>query len=166
MMTRRWTHTLLCLGVLLTIPSPGQAQEGWPGWGPGTMMGPGMMHARGFGWMCSPQAAGLAEWQLKRIERSVKPSNDQERKLADLRTASTKAAEIIRGACPKDFPPTSAARLAVMEERVEALLRAVKTVRPAFADFYNSLDADQRAKLDGGGPRRWGWRLWRANDRS
>jgi hypothetical protein len=162
MITRRWTQTALCLAVLLSIPSVGQAQEVWRGWSSGTMMGPGMMNTRGFGMLCSPQAAGFAEWQLKRVERSVKPNDAQANKLAELRNASTKASETIRSACPKDFPSTSSARLATMEKRVEAMLQAVKTVRPAFDDFYNSLTADQKAKLDGSGPRRWGWRFWRS----
>jgi LTXXQ motif family protein len=166
MITRCWTQTALCLAVFLAIPSAGQAQEGWRGWGPGMLMGPGMMHARGFGALCSPQAAGLAEWQLKRIERSVKPNDDQAKKLAELRMASTKAAETIRAACPANLPSTSTERLAVVEKRVEAMLQAVKTVRPAFDDFYNSLNSEQKARLDGTGPRRWGWRFWRWNERS
>ncbi len=166
MITRRWTQSGLCLAVFLMIPSAGQAQEGWRGWTSGMMMGPGMMNARGFAALCSPQAAGLAEWQLQRIERSVKPNEEQTRKLTELRTASSKAAETIRTACPKEFPATSSARMAVMEKRIEALLQAVKTVRPVFDDFYNSLTSDQKAKLDGTGPRRWGWRYWRGGERS
>ncbi|HET7680961.1 MAG TPA: Spy/CpxP family protein refolding chaperone [Xanthobacteraceae bacterium] len=165
MTMRSWTPAGICLAAFLTIPSAGQAQEGWRGWGPGMMMGPGMMHARGFGAICSPQGAGLAEWQIQRIERSVKPNEEQAKKLANLRTASTKAAETIRSACPRDFPSTSSARLELMEKRMEAMLQGVKTVRPAFDDFYNSLSAEQKTKLDGTGPRRWGWRFWRGNER-
>ena len=165
MMLHRWTPASLCLVAFLITPSAGYAQDGWRGWGPGMLMGPGMMHVRGFGILCSPQAAGLAEWQLKRIERSVKPNDDQAKKLAELRTASGKAADTIRAACPKDFPPSSSARMAVMEKRVDAMLQAIKTVRPAFDDFYNSLTSEQKAKLDGTGPRRWGWRFWRSNER-
>ena len=32
------------------------------------------------------------------------------------------------------------------------MLQAVKTVRPAFDDFYNSLNSEQKARLDGTGP--------------
>jgi hypothetical protein len=128
------------------------------------MMGPGMMGTRGFATLCSPQAAGLAEWQLGRIERAVKPNDEQKKKLADLRAASTKAAETIQSACPRELPRTSTERLAVMERRMEALLLAMKTVRPAFDDFYNALSAEQKTRLDGTGPRRWGWRFWRRNE--
>lgn len=154
----------LCLTVMLIGPSVAQEQR--RGWDRGMMMGPSMMNARGFGMLGSPQAAGLAEWQLTRIERSVKPNDEQAKKLTDLRTASAKAAETIRSACPKDFPSTSSGRMEAMEKRTEAMLEAIKTVRPAFDGLYNSLNADQKAKLDGTGPRRWGWRYWRGNWRS
>jgi hypothetical protein len=48
-----------------------------------------------------------------------------------------------------------------METRMEAMLQAVKTVRPAFDAFYGTLDSDQKARLDSSGPRRWGWERWR-----
>ena len=68
-----------------------------PGWGPGMMMGPGMMGrgGRGMGWMCSPQSAGLAEWRKERIERLVKPTETQRKALDDLQAASSKAAQIV-----------------------------------------------------------------------
>jgi hypothetical protein len=48
-----------------------------------------------------------------------------------------------------------------MEKRVEAMLQAIKSVRPAFEPFYALLDDQQRARLDAIGPRRWGWHGWR-----
>jgi hypothetical protein len=37
----------------------------------------------------------------------------------------------------------------------------VKTVRPAFDAFYQTLDETQKSRLDAAGPRRWGWQHWR-----
>ena len=49
-----------------------------------------------------------------------------------------------------------------MEKRLNAMLEAVKVVRPAFAAFYESLDPDQQTRLSAAGPRQWGWRQgWR-----
>jgi hypothetical protein len=48
-----------------------------------------------------------------------------------------------------------------MEKRLEAMLLAVKIVRPAFASFYSSLTDEQKARLSEASPRRWGWRWWR-----
>ena len=50
---------------------------------------------------------------------------------------------------------------ALMETRMEVMLAAIKTVRPAFDAFYGSLDAGQKTRLDGSGPRGWGWNWWR-----
>ena len=91
----------------------------------------------------------------------MKPTEAQQAALKELRTASAKAAEGLAAACPKDLPKTSGERLAFMEKRMEAMLQAVKTMRPAFDAFYGSLNDGQRAKLDEAGPRHWGWRRWR-----
>ena len=145
--------------------------SGGPGWGPGwtdpgMMMGPGMMHGRGmwgagFGGACNPRFAGLAEWRVDQIERTVKPTEAQQAALKELRAASAKSAEGLAAACPKDLPKTSGERLAFMEKRMEAMLQAVKTVRPAFDAFYASLNEAQKVSLDEAGPRRWGWQRWR-----
>ncbi len=139
------------------------AQPGGFGWGPGTMMGPGMMGSGGMwdGGMCSPRAAGLAEWRMTRIERAVKPTDAQRPKLDELKAASAKAADIVAAGCPREFPSSPVARLDLMEKRLNAMLEAVKLVRPKFDEFYASLTSEQQARLNSAGPRRWGWRGWR-----
>lgn len=151
------------LGIALSAPA--SAQMG--GWGPGMMMGPGMMTrgpgmwGPGYGGMCSPRFAGLAEWRIDEIERAVKLTEAQQAALKELRAASTKAAESLAAACPADWPKTAGERLGFMEKRMEAMLAAVKTVRPAFDAFYGTLDETQKGRLDAAGPRRWGWQHWR-----
>lgn len=145
-------------------PGPGY---GGRGWGPGMMMGPGMMGwggrggMGGFAGMCDPRGAGMAEWRMDRIARLINPNDAQRKALDDLRTASTKAAETIAAACPRDFPASASARMELMEKRLEAMLAAVKTVRPAFDAFYATLNDEQKARINSGGPRHWGWRGWR-----
>jgi hypothetical protein len=125
------------------------------------MMGPGMMDRHEFGRLCSPRAAGFAEWRLDRLERVVKPTDAQRAKLEEFKTASNKAAEAMRAACPADVPTSMVGRVEAMEKRLEAMLQAVKTVRPAFEAFYATLSDDQKASLNTR-PRRHGhfW-LWR-----
>lgn len=148
---------IACLSIV-----PVKAQDRPPS-APGVMLGPTMMGLRGFGMLCSPQAIGFAEWQLSRVEKSVKPTNEQREKLAELRLASTKATEKIKSACPRELPRTAPERMALMEKRVEAMLDAVKVVRPAFESFYASLSPQQRSKLDATPSRRWTWRFWQRN---
>lgn len=154
------TMAAFAVGALLAV-SPATAQPS-DGWGRDMMMGPGMMGWRGMGrYICDPRAAGLAEWRVNRIERSVRPTDAQRPALEELRAASKKAAEVVSGACPRELPVSPVARLEAMEKRLEAMLQAVKTVRPAFEAFYASLDDEQKARLSAVGPRGWGWRRWR-----
>jgi hypothetical protein len=148
------------VAVLVSI-APATAQPG--GWGPGMMMGPGMMRPGGMwgGEMCNPRSAGLAEWRIARIERAVRPTDAQRPKLEELRTASAKAAEVIAASCPRELPASPVARLEVAEKRLNAMLEAIKIVRPKFDDFYASLTSEQQARLNSAGPRQWGWRGWR-----
>lgn len=138
---------------------PGYGPRGY-GWGPGMMMGPGMMGMGGMGAMCDPRGAGLAEWRMERIERLVNPTEAQRAALNNLRTASTKAAEIVAAACPREFPASAPGRLEIMEKRLDAMQQAIKTVRPAFDAFYATLNDEQKARINAGGPRHWGWRGW------
>ena len=149
--------------LLVMAAGSASAQPGGGLFGPGMMMGPGMMRGSGmwggrFTGPCDPGAAGLAGWRIDQIERVVRPTDAQRTALNDLRAASTKAAEALAGACPREVPQSSTQRLDFMEKRMEAMLQAVKTVRPAFDALYASLNDEQKARLDAVGPRRWGWR--------
>jgi hypothetical protein len=150
----------LALATLMAA-SPVAAQTVPRGWGPGMMMGPGMMGWRIMGRdICDPKAAGLAEWRFDRMEHAVQPTEAQRTALAELKAASTKAVETVSAACPRELPQSPVARLEVMEKRLDAMLQAVKTVRPAFEAFYSSLTDEQKAHLSSIGPRSWGWRRW------
>jgi hypothetical protein len=160
----------VALGVALMLAATpiAQAQPGpaGPGWmmGPGMMRGPGMWGGR-FGGPCNPRMAGFADWRIDQIEAAVKPTDAQRTALEELRKASTKAAEDLVAACPKDLPKTSSERLGFMEKRMEAMLGAIKAVRPAFDAFYATLSDEQKTRLDAVGPRGWGWHRWRWSER-
>ena len=146
-----------------TGPGPGSGPGYGPrghGWGHGMMMGPGMMGMGGMGAMCDPRGAGLAEWRMDRIERLINPNDAQRAALDNLRNASAKAAETIAAACPRELPASASARLELMEKRLDAMQQAIKTVRPAFDAFYATLNDEQKARVNTGGPRHWGWRGW------
>ena len=140
-------------------PGPGYGPRGH-GWGRGMMMGPGMMGMGGMGGMCDPRGAGLAEWRMERIERLVNPNDAQRAALDNLRNASTKAAEIVAAACPREFPASATGRLELMEKRLDAMQQAIRTVRPAFDAFYATLNDEQKARVNTSGPRHWGWHGW------
>jgi hypothetical protein len=140
---------------------PGGRGPGF-GFGPGMMMGPGMMGGPGMqGFMCNPSAGGFSAWRIDAIEQAIRPDEAQKVKLEALKSASAQAADAMRAACPTEFPATPTARMDLMEKHAEAMLQAVKTVRPAFAAFYDSLNDEQKAKLNVSAPgadRYWHWR--------
>src|SRR5262249_34849534 len=68
--------------------------------------------------------------------------------LDDLKAATDKAVQILQGACPNDLPATPTGRLAAMRLRVQAMLQAVRTVRPALDRFYASLNDEQKERFN------------------
>ena len=62
---------------------------------------------------------------------------------------------------PSRCPADRYGLLEAMEKRLEAMLAAVKTVRPAFDAFYASLTSEQKTALDRACTRHWRWQGWR-----
>jgi len=121
-------------------------------------MGPGWMMG---GALCGPGPAGMAAWRIDAIERSVQPTEAQRASFDALKDAAKKAADIAAAACPRELPSSGPARLAAMETRLDAMLQAVKTVRPAFDAFYATLTDAQKERLDAYAPGNWHWGMWR-----
>ena len=122
------------------------------------MMGPGMMGRGDFNRMCSPGAAGFAEWRIDRLEQVIKPTDTQRAKFDEFKAASNKAAEAMRIACPTEIPNTMVGRMQAMEKRIDAMSQGVKIMRPALEEFYATLSDEQKAKLDSNRGRGRFWR--------
>jgi hypothetical protein len=101
---------------------------------------------------CADQAKGVTAWPLEKIADAVQPTEDQQRLLADLRSASEQAATRFKDACPDAVPMTPPGRLQVMMLRLQAIDEAVQTVKPALQAFYNSLNDEQKARFNEIGP--------------
>lgn len=83
-----------------------------------------------------------------KIDQAVHPTDAQRPKLDALQSASVKAVDLIKAACPTELPATPPGRLAVEGKRLQAMLQAVQTIRPALDDFYGSLSDDQKARFN------------------
>jgi hypothetical protein len=117
------------------------------GHGPG-MMGGWMMGRRGFGGMCNPAATGFAEWRTDRIAELVKLTDAQRASFDQFKAASIKSSEVMRDACRADVPATIVGRTEAMEKRMDTMLQAIRTMRPALEAFYATLSDEQKARLD------------------
>jgi hypothetical protein len=102
--------------------------------------------------LCSSQVAGLTNWPVDQIAQTVEPNDAQRALLEDVRAATSQAVDILKTACPTDLPSTSTGRIEAMRLRLVAMLDAVRTVRPAFERFYQSLNDEQRARINALGP--------------
>ena len=98
--------------------------------------------------ICSGQAQGLTDFSIQKIVDQVQPTRDQQALLDDLRASTIKAVGVLQAACPTELPSTATGRLAAMRTRVDAMLKAVATVRPALEKFYRSLSDEQRARFN------------------
>jgi len=98
--------------------------------------------------VCSDNAAQLTDWPIERISAVVEPTDAQRPALEELRAASAKAIDMLKAGCPKDLPSVPTGRLAAMESRLQVMLAAVQTVRPALERFYQSLSDEQKARFN------------------
>ena len=96
---------------------------------------------------CESRAAN-PDWPIGRIEQTVRPDERQRSALNELRAATEEAARLLRSACPTDLPLTPTGRLAAMEQRIDAMLQAIATLRPALSKFYAALNDEQKARFN------------------
>ena len=106
--------------------------------------------------LCRQPGSGVTAWPIAEIERKVGLNGEQRQLLADVRAAGVKAADIFKNSCPEEnaFPLTPPGRLRAMTARLQAVLEAVTTVRPALDKFYASLSDEQKERFNEIGPRR------------
>jgi hypothetical protein len=97
---------------------------------------------------CSEAKPGLASLPIEKIDEVVKPTGAQEDGLKRLQDATGMAVSLLQAACPEDTPLTPPGRLAAMEKRLQAMIDAASTVKPALDNFYSSLSNEQKARFD------------------
>ena len=98
--------------------------------------------------LCGDQASNFTRLPTQRIEEIVKPTGPEESALEDLKQASAKAAAELRASCPRQLSEALVARLDEMTAQLDAMARAVKSLRPTLATFYASLSDEQKAEFN------------------
>ena len=102
--------------------------------------------------LCNGQIAGLTDWPIERIAQTVEPNDAQRAVLDELKAATAQALDTLKAACPTALPSTPTGRIEAMHQRLDAMLQAVRTVRPAVEKFYQSLNDEQKARFNALGP--------------
>jgi hypothetical protein len=103
--------------------------------------------------MCGDDSRDIAGLPIDQIQQAIVPNEVQRAALDDLANASVKAAQFIKAACPTQISSTAPARLAVMQQRIEAMIAAVHAVQPPLDKFYGLLNDEQKARLNALGQR-------------
>jgi hypothetical protein len=98
--------------------------------------------------LCSGPAGRGAGLPVDRIESALRLSDNQDAALKGVNDALAKAADIIKASCQPDQSLTPTGRLAAIEGRLHAMTKALDTIQPALARFYESLNDEQKARFD------------------
>jgi hypothetical protein len=98
--------------------------------------------------LCGEDSRDIAGLPIDQIQQALQLNDAQRAALDDLANASAEAAQDIKAACPTQISLTAPARLAAMQQRIEAMIAAVGTVQPPLQKFYDLLDDEQRARLN------------------
>ncbi len=110
----------------------------------------GRRRARGVGLdqLCGSDRREIVGLPIDQIADAVQPTDAQGADLDALGNTSIQAAELIRASCPTQVAATAPGRLAAMQQRVEAMAKAVGLVQPALDRFYGSLTDEQKARFN------------------
>jgi hypothetical protein len=98
--------------------------------------------------LCSERAWGISNIPIRRMELAVRPDEVQRASLRALQDAIAQAGELLKTDCPTYRPITPVVRIDAMEQRLDAMLRAINIVQPALQKFYGSLTDEQKERFN------------------
>ena len=84
----------------------------------------------------------------ERIAQMLKPTDVQRTALDGLNDATKKSAAFLKASCSEEQTLTPPGRVAAMEQRLNAMLEAIKIVQPALENFYGLLTDEQKARFN------------------
>lgn len=102
---------------------------------------------------CSPAQPAALQWPAAEIEARLQLNDTQRAALKVLQDANARAIDILN-ACPPKDTTTPPARLDAVDARLDAMQQAVYLVSAALADFYASLNDEQRMQFEAIGQKR------------
>jgi hypothetical protein len=97
--------------------------------------------------ICSDDFSELSRLPIELVRGAMSSSEEQRTALDDLANASSEGAQIVRASCPTEAASTASRRLALMQQRLEAMKAAIARFRTPFETVWEMLDDDQKAQL-------------------
>jgi hypothetical protein len=98
--------------------------------------------------LCGDDSREIAGLPIDQIQQAIQPDEAQRAALDDLANALISAAQMIRASCPTQTAFTAPDRLAVMQQRIGAMIKAELAVQQPLGKFYDLLDDEQEARLN------------------
>src|SRR6266702_2755425 len=98
--------------------------------------------------LCDDDRSEIAGLRFDQIVQAIQPNEAQRAALDDLANALMTAAQTIRASCPMRVAFTAADRLAVMQQRIGAMMMAELALEQPLGKFYDLLDDEQEARLN------------------
>ena len=98
--------------------------------------------------LCGDDSREIAGLPIDQIAQAIQPNEVLRAALDDLANALISAARMIQASCPTQTAFTAPERLAVMQRRIEAMIKAESAVQQPLGKFYDLLDDEQEARLN------------------
>jgi len=95
-----------------------------------------------------PTSIKPLKWPIEQMKYALRPTEAQRTALEEYWTAANNAAKFLNSVCPTETPLSPPARLDVMHQRLNSILQAVESIRPALGNLYDLLSDGQKARLD------------------
>ena len=98
--------------------------------------------------LCGDDSREIAGLPIDQIAQAIQPNEVLRTALDDLADALISAGRMIRASCPTQTAFTAPERLAVMQRRIGAMIKAESAVQQPLGKFYDLLDDEQEARLN------------------
>src|ERR1700688_1508712 len=98
--------------------------------------------------LCGDDSREIAGLPIDQIQQAIQPNEAQRAALDDLANALMSAGQMIRASCPTQTAFTAPDRLAVMQQRIGAMIKAELAVQQPLGKFYDLLNDEQEARLN------------------
>jgi hypothetical protein len=98
--------------------------------------------------LCGDDSREIAGLPINQIQQAIQLDEAQRAALDDLANALVAAAQMIRASCPTQTAFSAPRRLAVMQQRIGAMIKAELGVQQPLGKFYDLLDDEQEARLN------------------
>jgi hypothetical protein len=98
--------------------------------------------------LCGDDSREISRLPIDQIQQAIQLDEAKRAALDDLANALISAAQMIRATCPTLTAFTAPDRLAVMQQRIGAMIKAELAVQPPLGKFYDLLDDEQEARLN------------------